>query len=46
MPGWDFTDYANYVFSFLPHNALLLLYSVGAGSTDQILSSLMGVCSV
>ena len=36
MPGWDFTDYDNYVLSFLPHFALLLLYSVGVGSPDRI----------
>ena len=46
MPGRDITDYANYVFRFLPHFALMLLYSVGVGSPDQIFSSLVGVCSV
>ena len=45
-PGWDFTDHAIYVFSFLPHYASLLLYSVGVGSPDQFCSTLVGVCSV
>lgn len=46
MPGWDIKDYATYDFSFLPHYALLLLYSVGIGSPDQICSILVEVCSV
>ena len=31
-----FTDYATFVFSFLPHYALLVLHSVGVGSPIQI----------
>jgi hypothetical protein len=46
MPGWDIKDYATYDFRFLPHYALLLFYSVGIGSPDQIFSILVGVCSV
>ena len=46
MPGWEIKYYATYDLSFLPHYALLLLYSIGIGSPDQIFSILMGVCSV
>ena len=46
MPSWNIKDYATYDFSFLPHYALLLLYSVDIGSPDKIYSILVGVCSV
>jgi hypothetical protein len=45
-PGWDFTDYAIYLFSLSPHHASLSLYSIGVGNPDQIFSTLVGVCSV